>query len=106
MRRSEIYELLMQQVGDRPLDALLELEFEDAGVEEEEALDLDETQSRDVLRIEEAALYLQVSERTLRELVARKEIPFSRVKNSLRFVRIVLLEWMKAGGTLDEKARV
>ena len=60
------------------------------------------TQTREVMDLVQAADFLGVSQRTLRRWLDEKDIPFARVGRLLRFRRSALLEWLAAhekGGT-------
>jgi excisionase family DNA binding protein len=49
---------------------------------------------KEVLNVPEAAQFLGISERSLRRLIAGREVPFARVGGSLRLRRAALLEWL------------
>jgi excisionase family DNA binding protein len=50
---------------------------------------------KEVLNVREAAQFLGISERTMRQLIADKRVPFARVSGSLRLRRAALLEWLQ-----------
>jgi len=52
---------------------------------------------RDVLRLSEAAQYVRVSEKTLRELAKTGRVPCQRVGREWRFLRKALDEWLIGG---------
>jgi excisionase family DNA binding protein len=54
----------------------------------------EDTQTREVMNLREAAQFLGVGERTLRRWMPEKGIPYARVGNLLRFRRSALLEWL------------
>jgi excisionase family DNA binding protein len=50
---------------------------------------------KEVLNVREAAQFLGISERTLRQLIAEKRVPFARVGGSLRLRRTALVGWLQ-----------
>jgi len=50
---------------------------------------------KEVLSVLEAAQFLGISERTMRQLIAEKRVPFARVGGSLRLRRTALVEWLR-----------
>lgn len=54
------------------------------------------TAEKEVLSVPEAAAFLGVSERSLRRLIAEKQVPFARVGGSLRLRRTALVDWLAA----------
>jgi excisionase family DNA binding protein len=50
---------------------------------------------KEVLNVVEAAQFLGISERTLRQLIAEKRLPFARIGGSLRLRRTALVEWLQ-----------
>jgi len=53
------------------------------------------TQTPDILTPAEAAQYLRLSRRTVRQMAARGTIPAKRIGKSWRFLRWALTEWME-----------
>jgi excisionase family DNA binding protein len=56
------------------------------------------TLSEPLLSVRAAAELLNVSSRTVYDLVARNEIPHARIGGQIRFVPEALEEWLRAGG--------
>lgn len=54
------------------------------------------TAEKEILSVLEAARFLGVSERSLRRLIAEKQVPFARVGGSLRLRRTALVDWLAA----------
>ena len=52
---------------------------------------------KDVLNVEEAAIYLGFSQYTIREKAREGEIPGRKMGKEWRFSRRALLEWLEAG---------
>jgi excisionase family DNA binding protein len=50
------------------------------------------------LTVEEAAVYLKFTEQTIRRWVLNREIPFCKVKNSIRFRISEIDKWVDNGG--------
>jgi len=48
----------------------------------------------EVLTLEEAAVFLRIAEVTLRGLIRRSLVPYSRVGRLYRFRRSTLVDWM------------
>jgi len=57
------------------------------------------TLSEPLLSVRAAAELLNVSSRTVYDLVANGELPHVRVGGQIRFVPEALEEWLRAGGT-------
>jgi predicted DNA-binding transcriptional regulator AlpA len=55
---------------------------------------------REILTLKQTCEFLQLSERNVRELVATKKIPHSRINKSIRFLTRSLVAWVKAGEIL------
>jgi excisionase family DNA binding protein len=53
--------------------------------------------AREILTLEEAADYLRWSPHTLREKMRLQQIPYYRVKGSIRFRRSKLDSWLDSG---------
>jgi excisionase family DNA binding protein len=63
-------------------------------------------QAPELLTTEEAAAYLRLSERKLYELVARSEVPCTKVTGRWLFPKAALSRWLAAGMTAPGAARV
>ncbi len=63
-------------------------------VQRREQRSLREEEPTEWMTIEEAAAYLRTSVRHLRDLVYRREIPFSKLGKLLRFHRETINKWM------------
>lgn len=48
----------------------------------------------EVLTVEQAALYLQVSRNTLYEAIAREEIPYRKIGRQIRISKTALVQWL------------
>lgn len=57
-------------------------------INEEQAMD-------DVMKIDEAAVYLKVSVPTLRKMIANNDVPYFKRGQVIRFNRWDLIEWMR-----------
>ena len=66
----------------------------------ERKIDGDQNSSRfpEVMTVEQAAEYLNLSDRTIRELLAVRRIPAARIGRVWRFRRRRLDEWLDNGG--------
>lgn len=64
------------------------------GIEEEK---MTETAAREILNVEQAAEFLGFSAYTVREKARLGEIPGRKVGREWRFLREVLLEWLRDG---------
>ena len=52
--------------------------------------------------VKEVAGLLNMSERTIRDWVFRKQIPFLKVKGGVRFDLAAILEWLERGCHVDQ----
>jgi excisionase family DNA binding protein len=50
---------------------------------------------KEVFNVREAAQFLGISERTIRQLITEQQVPFARVGGSLRLRRTALVEWLQ-----------
>ncbi len=58
-------------------------------------------ESRDILTVEQAADYLQVSRATVFKLVREQGLPAAKIGGSVRFARAQLLEWLIAQSRMN-----
>ena len=59
----------------------------------------DDTFFENLMTIDEVAGFLQVSDKTVRRLITRGEIPSARIGKSYRFIRSDIVRWLQTGGT-------
>jgi excisionase family DNA binding protein len=60
--------------------------------------------AQEVLTSRQAAEYLQLSERTVKDKARQGQIPAAKVGRDWRFLREELEEWLRSGGTRYEEA--
>lgn len=53
------------------------------------------TNSREVFSLPEAAEFLGVDDRTLRDWVKHRDVPCAKIGGLLRFRRVALLRWLR-----------
>jgi excisionase family DNA binding protein len=61
----------------------------------------DDTFFEILMKIDEVARFLNVSEKTIRRLAIRGEIPTTRIGKSYRFIRSDIIRWAQSGGTSE-----
>jgi excisionase family DNA binding protein len=57
---------------------------------------IDPTNPPRILKVAEAAYYLQISERTIRSLIAERKIPFARIGRRVVFRLVDLDRWLES----------
>lgn len=64
----------------------------------------DDSFFENLMTIDEVACFLRVSDKTIRRLITRGELPTTRIGKSYRFMRSEIVRWAMSGGT-DENRR-
>lgn len=65
----------------------------------------DRLAAKDVLTAEEAAEYLAVSVKTIRQMASAGRLPGRHVGKEWRFSRKALLDWLAESSTADDRRR-
>ncbi len=73
------------------------------GLESLQIDDYDDSFFEILMKIDEVARFLNVSEKTIRRLAIRGEIPTTRIRKSYRFIRSDIVRWAKSGGTSENR---
>lgn len=58
---------------------------------------LNGSNSKEVMNVKQAAVFLSRSESGIYGLINKRKIPFSKVDGSITFLRCDLIEWIKSG---------
>jgi PTS system nitrogen regulatory IIA component len=63
----------------------------------------DDSFFENLMKIDEVAELLRVSDKTIRRLAIRGELPTTRIGKSYRFIRSDIVRWAKSGGTNEHR---